>query len=199
MNPPDQELLRRAKAGDRDAAGQLLLKHIPGVRAFVRLNAGRMIRDKESMSDLVQSVCLEVLADLGDLESDDEATFKKWLYTAATRKIVDRDRHHRAACRDARRLVEGDAVSSTSDAELATPYLAFASPSTDLAIRDEIERIETAFDRLPDDYRRILTLTSIVGLSTKEVAVELERNEPAIRKLLSRARARLAMLLTGAS
>lgn len=188
------DLMRRAKAGDREALGRLLERHLPGVRAFVRLNAGRAIRERESTSDLVQSICREVLEDVQTLASDEESAFKKWLFTAAARKIVDRDRHIHAARRDARRETPIDDDTSRAP-ELAAPYAAFRSPSGDLAMKDEIRRIEEAFDRLPDDQRRVLTLTSIVGLSCAEVATALDKSEVAVRQALSRARARLAMLL----
>jgi DNA-directed RNA polymerase specialized sigma24 family protein len=48
---------------------------------------------------------------------------------------------------------------------------------------------------MPDDYRTVITLSCIVGMSHAEIAEELGWLEPAVRKLLSRARARLARLL----
>jgi len=60
---------------------------------------------------------------------------------------------------------------------------------------EEIERVEAAFDKLSDDYRQVILLSRIVGLSHREVAREMGRNEAAVRKLLSRALARLLLLL----
>jgi len=62
--------------------------------------------------------------------------------------------------------------------------------------REELARIEEAVQELSEDQRRVLTLANVVGLSHKEIAEQLGKQEPAVRKLLSRARARLLLLLT---
>ena len=61
--------------------------------------------------------------------------------------------------------------------------------------REELERIESAFDRLPEEYREVITLARIAGLSRAEIAERMGRREGAVRTLLSRALARLAELL----
>jgi RNA polymerase sigma factor (sigma-70 family) len=49
------------------------------------------------------------------------------------------------------------------------------------------QQMELAFDRLPDDYREVITLARIVGLSHAEIARQMGRGEGAVRMLLSRA------------
>jgi DNA-directed RNA polymerase specialized sigma24 family protein len=48
--------------GDQLAIEALLERHLPGLRAFVRLRAGPAVRTRESTTDVVQSACREVLA-----------------------------------------------------------------------------------------------------------------------------------------
>ena len=55
-----------------------------------RLRAGEFVRARESSSDLVQSVCREVLANIGRFQHPSESAFKQWLFREALRKIVDR-------------------------------------------------------------------------------------------------------------
>ena len=62
---PDEETTRRlvlaAQDGDAGAREELLLKHMDRLRAFVRLRSDQRLRLRESESDLVQSVCGEIL------------------------------------------------------------------------------------------------------------------------------------------
>lgn len=50
-----------AKESAPEEIERLLQEHLPGLRAFVRLQATPEIRAQESVSDIVQSVCREVL------------------------------------------------------------------------------------------------------------------------------------------
>ena len=57
---------------------------------------------------------------------------------------------------------------------------------------EQAERIERAFQGLPPDYREVILLSRIVGLSRAEAAREMGRSESAVRNLLHRALAQLA-------
>ena len=54
------------------------------------------------------------------------------------------------------------------------------------------ERVETAFDRLSDEQREVISLAHVVGLSRAEIAARLGKSEGAVRTMLSRALADLA-------
>ena len=53
----------------------------------------------------------------------------------------------------------------------------------------------TAFAQLPEDYREVITLSRVVGLSHGQIASQLGKSEGAVRVLLHRALARLSGLL----
>ena len=195
MSDDPHELFRSAAGGDAAARDELFRRHLAGLRAFVRVRIGPLLRTKESSSDLVHSVCREVLEDLSGFEYRDEAGFRHWLYRRAENKIVDRARFWRREKRDVRREVAIDADDERSRearelAELESLY----TPSRDAAAREELERVERAFTELPDDYREVISLAKIVGLPHAEIAHEMGRSEGAVRTLLSRALARLATL-----
>jgi len=181
-----RDLLELARQGDSGAIETLLQRHLETLRAFVRLRSGRFLRSVESQSDLVQSVCREVLGDLADFRSDDEPAFKQWLLTVAHHKILAKVDYHRAHKRDAARRAGSDALDA---------YGVLVTPSQSAAVKEEIERIERAFDRLPPDYREVLSLACLAGVPHRQIAVAMGRSEVAVRKLLSRARARLAIIL----
>jgi len=189
-------LIQAASEGDGVAVDVLLERNLPGLRAYIRLNAGQLVRAKESCSDLVQSVCREVLQDVGGFEYQGEAAFRQWLYTAALRKVMDKHRFYKQQKRDAAKEVAAPGTES-SPGDLLDQYGGFYTPSHDAAMKEELERVEGAFDELPDDYREVITLARIVGLPHKEIAEKMGRTEVATRHLLARAMARLAGILDG--
>jgi RNA polymerase sigma-70 factor (ECF subfamily) len=189
-------ILGRAREGEPAALDDLLARSLPALRAFVRLRTGEAVRAKESCSDLVQSVCVEALRELPACRAGDESQFRGWLCTVALHKILDKRKFWEAARRDAGREAQPGAASS--DGDLLAAYATFCTPSQDLAAQEEVARIERAFDALPEDYREVIALSRLAGLSHRDIAERLGSSEAAVRQLLHRARARLARLL-GAS
>jgi RNA polymerase sigma-70 factor (ECF subfamily) len=190
----DRLLVEAAARGDAKAVEQLITGHLPGLRAYLRLRAGAMLRARESSSDLVQSVCRDVLQNLGQFRYPGEAAFRAWLYATALRKVADRAEYWQAQKRDAARDVP---LEGNDEALLAVYRTSFASPSAHAMGREAMERLESAFDRLPDDYREVIVLSRICGLSRAEVAQSMQRTEASVRNLLSRALAELAEHLEG--
>src|SRR5262245_27647246 len=177
MSDDPARLVEQARQGDRPAVHTLLERYLPGLRAFIRLRTGALIRDKESTSDLAQSVCREILAHMDRFQYRGEAGFKNWLYKTALRKISNRYKYYGAEKRDAAREVAGRSPgrgSAESTAQLLDCYQTFWTPSQDVAQKEELARIEAAFDQLPDNYREVITLSRVVGLSRAEIAAELE-------------------------
>jgi RNA polymerase sigma-70 factor (ECF subfamily) len=178
-------LVDSASRGDSAAVDVLLERYLPGLRAFVRLRAGPLLRARESASDLVQSVCREVLEHVDRFQYRSEGLFKQWLFTTAARKLADRCDFVQAQRRDVRR----DAPLDDAGAEACRSLL---TPSRELIAREEIEATERALLALDDDHREVIVLARVVGLSAKEIGEQMERSETAVRSLLHRALAELA-------
>ncbi len=196
MNDDVGQLAERAAAGDRAALDRLLELYLPELRAFVRLRAGAVVRARESSSDIVQSVCREVIQHAERFQFPSELAFKQWLYTTALRKIVNRKDFYLAQKRDAQREIpisSGD--NSKAERQLFDCYRSFSSPSRQAMVREEIERVEKAFEDLPEEYREVITLAHVVGLSRAQIAEQMGKSEGAVRVLLHRALARVSALL----
>ncbi|MFM7283187.1 MAG: sigma-70 family RNA polymerase sigma factor [Planctomycetia bacterium] len=164
---------------------QLLEAHLGGLRAFLRARAGPAIRARLGDSDLVQSVCREVLEDAPRAHFANEAAFRGWLYTAALRKLVEKNRRITADKRDIRREVPADAGAGDD----AGPLVALASmvtPSMVAMGRESVEQLEAALDALSDEQREVLVLARMVGLSHAEIARQTGRSEEACRQILRR-------------
>ena len=185
------DLVRRASQGDGVAKDELLERHLPGLRRYVQARMSLSLRAVESSSDVVQSVCREVLRDFEDFEYRGEGAFRNWLYQAALRKLVDHQRHHHAQKRDAR-LRTGAGPTSADFAVLASSV---RSPSGDAILHEEVDALERGFSALEPDDQEILSLIYIEGLSHAQASGRLGCTEVASRKQLSRALARLARLI----
>ncbi len=189
-------LVALASRGDLPAVEELLERHIPGLRAYVRLRCGPVLRAKESASDIVQSACRDVLQNIGQFRYGGEAGFKAWLYEAATRKILDRAEYWGAGKRDAaREATPQGAHGAADDRRLADVYATLGTPSAAAMGREALERIERGFERLSEDEREVVVLARLVGLSHAEIAARLGCSEGAARLRLFRALATLAQAL----
>ena len=186
---PSARLVQAAARGDAEAVRALVEDHLPRLRAFVRLRCGATLRARESASDLVQSACRDVLANLDGFRWEGEAAFRSWLYTAAARKVADRAEYWQAQRRDIARDDLGD------ERALLEVYRRSATPSQVAMGRESLERIESAFDELPDDYREAVVLSRVLGLPRAEVARRMGRTEVSVRHLLFRGLAQLGRRL----
>jgi RNA polymerase sigma-70 factor (ECF subfamily) len=181
-----ETLVRSASRGDQPAVDELLARYLPGLRAFIRLRVGPVIRARESSSDIAQSVCREILGNIDAFQYGGEVGFKHWLYTSALRKLQKKDDYWRAQKREAVREISDD------DEQLLGCYRSLSSPSRRAMAREEAQRIEAAFDQLSEDDREVIALARVIGLSHKEIAEKMGRTEQATRLLLHRALAKLA-------
>jgi len=185
----ERRLVERAAGGDDSAVEELLVRNIPRLRAFVRLRCGPELRAKESASDLVQSMCRDVLQNMDGFRWEGAESFRAWLYTAAARKVADRAEFWRAQRRDPGR------EHGAGDEALLAVYRESATPSRVLAGREGVEHIERAFDDLSPDYREAVLLSRVLGLPRAEVARRMGKSEDSVRDLLFRGLAQLSKKL----
>ncbi len=195
-----EDSLREAAAGgDRRALERLLERHHGELHAFVRLRYGKLLSGRESSFDLVQSVCREVLENADRFKYAGDNGFRRWLFTTALRKINDRRAYYLAGKRDVLREVQqpGSKSGGESDvADLMQHYRTFTTPSQVASDREDVARVEAAFEVLSEEQREVLTLAHIAGLPRAEIAEQLGKTEGAIRVILHRALAKLSSRLT---
>lgn len=173
---------------DDPAVLAMLERNMPALQAFIRLRMGNALAARESSSDVLQSVCRELIASRGRVHFDDEAAFRAWLYTAALRKILQKVRHHTAL----RRSPEREDVLAQ---ELAVSYSTCITPSRDASAREQVERFELAFARLSEVHREVIALTKIAGLTHQQVGTRIGKTPEACRTLLRRALIQLSALM----
>lgn len=183
----NQDTIDAAAGGDRDAVEALLVEHLGALQAYIRLNTGPLVRAHEQTTDLVQSVCREVLERAGDFEYRGAQAFRRWLFTTALHKIMNRARDLTADRRDKRRE-----VGTPSSPAVAACYASIVTPSRVAMGKEAIDAFEAVFDELNDDYRHAITLRRIANLDYPEIANAMDRSEGAVRNLVYRGLAKLA-------
>lgn len=177
-----RSLAQRASHGDAACIDDLLVRYLPRLRQFIRAQVDAEQRLQESVSDLVQSTCRELVAAGPDFQWQGEARFRSWLFTAALNKIRMRLRSLGARKRHPggrRQGLEGETL----------PDLAAAanSPSRVAIGHETGERLERALDALAPDFREVIALARLAELPHAEVARIMGRSEVAVRSLLARA------------
>jgi RNA polymerase sigma-70 factor (ECF subfamily) len=60
--------------------------------------------------------------------------------------------------------------------------------------KEDLARLEQAIDELKPEYREVIVLTRIEGLSYQEVGNRLSKNSEAVRKLVFRAMSALTRI-----
>lgn len=184
-----QQLVTMAQGGDNTALDQLCSVYGERVRRIVRFRMGPVLRSQLESMDLVQEALIEAIKDLGDFTFSSDGDFLRWLSSIVENTIRDNvDRIH-AAKRDVRRQVSLDRMAAHTnhlglDAHLPA---ATTTPSVVLSLREDLDRLEQAMDRLKPQYREVLVLAKIEGLSCKEIAARQSKNPAAVAMSLSRA------------
>jgi RNA polymerase sigma-70 factor (ECF subfamily) len=178
--PPEAALLRRAKAGDAEAFGELVLRH----ERLVLMTATRLLGRRDLAQDAAQDTFLRLHKYLGRF--DEIRALKPWLY----RVVVN-------VCRDVQRRARGGPLSLEElQARGAVPQAALASdPQRDAIANEERRMLAEALQQLPEKERAALVLRDIEGLTTTEVADVLESSETTVRSQISRGRLRLKALV----
>jgi RNA polymerase sigma-70 factor, ECF subfamily len=184
-------LLAAARAGSRDALGDVL----EGCREYLLHVAIRElapgVRPKVGASDLVQETLLEAHRDFAQFRGRTEAELLGWLREILRNNLSNVVRRYLAtAKRRADREISLDA-GPTGDDE--APGLASPSPppSAEVAAEEERAAVLRALARLPDDHRQVILLRNFDGLSFDAIAVRMGRTPDAVRQLWARAVYRL--------
>ena len=171
--------------------GELLARHLPALRVYVRLKMGASLKKQESESDVVQSVCRELLQGASEFEYRGEGKLRQWLYAAALNKIRQHARYHGAAKRDTNRMQRFP----DQEELLSQAFGDVLSPSREAMANETREALETAFQTLHEDDREVILLRKVVGLTPEEIAEQMGRTVPSVRNLLNRALVRFAKLV----
>jgi RNA polymerase sigma-70 factor (ECF subfamily) len=190
------DLLRLGRGGDGPALGRLLERYRNYLALLARMQIGRRLQGKVDPLDLVQDTCLEAHRDFAQFRGASEDEFVRWLRQILARNLANLVRHYyHTRGRDVRLecqlVVELDASSLALDGVPA----ALSTPSQQAARREQAVLLADALERLPADYREVLILRHLEGLTFPEVAHRLNRSVDSVEKLWARGLTRLRQAL----
>jgi RNA polymerase sigma factor (sigma-70 family) len=186
MPEPDtfEDLIRRVRAGDQEAAAELVRKYEPAIRraARIRLTDSRLRRLFDSM-DISQSVFASFFlrAALGQYEIDEPERLLRLLVSMSRKKLADHVREERAARRDYRRVEDGPHQEKRLLAH-------DTGPGQQVALAELLREFHR---RLSPDERRLADLRAS-GHNWNQIAAEIGDSAEALRKKLTRAINRIA-------
>ena len=179
----EQALIAASKDGDRAALDTLVRTHQNRVYGF----AMRMCRNVEDAKDILQETFLGMVRSIREFR--EESKFSTWLYRIAANACLKKRRRgvHDPTPEQELSL---DELMPRPDSEGRKPEIADWSDDAERALlRGELSaRMEAAIDKLPKDYKIVLVLRDVEGLSAEETAQAVGLSVAAVKSRLHRAR-----------
>ena len=167
------ELLLRARGGDKDAFGALFRRLSPGVAGYLRAHRC------PDVEDVTSEVFLAAFRGISRFEGD-SAALRAWLFSLAHRRRVDAIRR---AVRSPQVVDAG--LGDDPRSEPSAEDSALAHNGGALAL----------LHRLTEDQREVLALRVVADLSLEDTAVALGRSVGAVKSLQHRALEALRQLV----
>ncbi len=190
-----QELVALAKEGDKSALNHLYRVYAERVRWMVRFRMSKKLRSKLESMDVVQNTLIHAFSGLDSFTYKNEGDFVRWLSKIAENELRGSLKKLHTDKRDIRKEVPLDNYRPTTGGGfVGTPGpIEATTPSVIMSRKEDLDKLEKAIDELKDEYREVIVLTKIDGLSYKEIAGRLGKSSDAERKLVSRAMAELTV------
>jgi len=184
--PDDEDLVRRAQAGDASALTVLMVRYQALLTRHAERQLPDFLRPRVSIADVVQEAQIVVHERNHEFEDRGAGSFRNWLLKIVDLKVKEVLRTHMAT---AKRAVGREVVKRTN---VRTAYFVSGESSpSQVAVGDELQGVaRQAMDALPEDYRQVLGLAREQGMSLREVAACMGRSREAIKKLYGRALSR---------
>ncbi len=180
----EAQIVRRVLEGDVNAFEDLVTEHEKGVYAI----AQRMTGNAEDAADMTQETFIKAYNSLSAFRGDSK--FSVWLYRIATNVCLDflRSRSRKPTVSLS---VEDD------DGEETQLDIADESQSPEQLLERGLTRdaVRRGLKSLSPEYRQILLLREIQGLSYEEIAEALALEVGTVKSRIFRARKRLCAFL----
>jgi RNA polymerase sigma-70 factor (ECF subfamily) len=192
MDRPEQ-MIQEARTDADAVLGPLLEVYRNYLRLLARVEIGRRLQGKVDASDLVQETFLEAHRNFARFQGTSEPQLVAWLRQILAAKVANLLRHYLGTqARDIRLEQDLHAGLDNSSRLLGAELMAsLSSPSQQAARREQGVLLANALDRLPDDYREVIVLRHLEGLTFPEIAGRMRRSVDSVQKLWLRGLARL--------
>lgn len=183
----ENEFIERLKEGEAAAFDELVNRYTANIYSLLM----RLTEDPEEARDLTQETFLSAFKAIKNFRGD--ADLKTWLYRIAVNESRNRFRWWKRRNRSSTISLDAENVfGKTSEVadSAENPEAATLRREREIALRQ-------ALSELPTNYREVLVLRDIEGLSYEEVATALETNVGTVKSRIARGREELRKKLTG--
>lgn len=187
----DDELIRQAQRGERDAFDQLVRRYDGAV---LRL-ALHMLGNEQDAQDVHQEAFLKAYRHLSNFRF--ECSFYTWVYRIVTNLCLDALRRRKSRREDPATIMDqsGDAIDLLSN---VSDDRAGANPALELRRKHLGMRIQAALDLLTPRERTVFELKHYQGLKLRTIGEMLQTTEETAKNTLFRATRKLRANLADA-
>jgi RNA polymerase sigma factor (sigma-70 family) len=154
---------------------ETVLPHLDAAFNYARW----LTRKDEEAEDVVQDACVRAMRFFSSLRDDDA---RSWLFA-----IVRNTWYSRVSRRASTNPLPLDAADDPADSAL--------DPEASLLQHQAVARVREALEQLPVEFREVLVLREIEGMSYKEIAAVVRVPIGSVMSRLARARDRLSAVL----
>ncbi|MGB4782152.1 sigma-70 family RNA polymerase sigma factor [Candidatus Methylomirabilis sp.] len=179
MSLSDQELVEQIKAGEKTSLEALLGRYQDKVYRL----AMSFTKNPADAEEVLQDVFLTVYRKIASFEG--RSAFSTWLYRITVNTALMKLRGRGPA----QESIDGYLPQFTKDGQHARMVVDFTDGPEKLLLLKEREQIlREAIEALPPDYKVVLVLRDLEGLSNEEVAEVVGASVLAVKARLHRAR-----------
>ncbi|MBX7174884.1 MAG: sigma-70 family RNA polymerase sigma factor [Pyrinomonadaceae bacterium] len=185
----ENEFIERLKAGEPQAFDELVTHYSANIYALLL----RLTEDDEEARDLTQDTFLSALRAIKNFRGD--ADLKTWLYRIAVNESRNRFRWWKRRNRSSMISLDADAFNQNPLSETISDSA--KNPEEETLKRERERALRQALSELPANFREVIVLRDIQGLSYEEVASALETNVGTVKSRIARGREELRKKLSG--
>jgi len=184
VSEQEQLLIERAKSGDVESFETLIRNH----QSYAYNIAYRMIGNEEDAKDAAQEALIKVFKNLKAFKGD--SAFSTWLYRIVMNSCKDLLRKRKP------NEISIDKTYETDEGEVHMELQDDSNDPVTLYEQSEVRvTIESALEELPDNYKSVVVLREIQGLSYDEIAEIEDIPVGTVRSRINRGRRILREIL----
>lgn len=192
-------LISLARAGDGAALGQLLDKYRDYLTVLASREIGNRLQRKVDAADVVQDVFLEAHRQFPRFLGEAEPQLLEWLRAILAGVLANIVRRYLGTQARNLKLEQelADDLNQSSCQLAAWAIDPESSPSAQAARGEQTLIVANGLGRLPEDYREVLMLRHLDGLTFQEISAKLNRSVDSVEKLWVRGLAKLKQVCAG--
>jgi len=186
----DALLVKAFQKGDKRAFDELVIRHQDRIFNLCY----RFLGDYEETNDSAQEAFVKAYDSLSTFRL--ESTFSTWLYRIAVNTC--KNKLGSSACKAKRKTVSLDNPGNPSNDPLPLEISNGApSPLARMEEKEKMALVQRALDALPTEFKMVVTLRDVEGLSYEDIAEITGLNLGTVKSRIARARTDLRNKLRG--